>query len=185
MIRIMDKFLLFVFSLVTGLCSLLFLFLALRWIKFDSAAEYLDYAYHTALIRNLYAVFLVLVFLICLRFFYISIRRSHSSGPSIDQKTSFGEIRISLATVENLSLKSASIIKGVHDVKTRVKVSDMGLEINLRAMVDGESSIPALTEEIQRAVKFHIEDITGIPVAAVSVYVANIIQPASFKSRVE
>ncbi|MNN79526.1 hypothetical protein D3C81_1961790 [compost metagenome] len=53
-------------------------------------------------------------------------------------------------------------------------------------MVDGESSIPALTEEMQSAVKQHIEEITGIPVASVSVFIANIVQSApTFKSRVE
>ena len=42
-----------------------------------------------------------------------------------------------------------------------------------------------MTEDIQRSVKDHVEDIAGIPVAAVSVFVANVIPSPTFKSRVE
>jgi uncharacterized alkaline shock family protein YloU len=38
---------------------------------------------------------------------------------------------------------------------------------------------------MQRGVKEHVEDITGIPVASVTVYVANVVQSQSFKPRVE
>jgi uncharacterized alkaline shock family protein YloU len=52
--------------------------------------------------------------------------------------------------------------------------------------VDGDHSIPELTEEMQSGVKRYVEDITGIPVASVTVFVANIVQTSpTFKSRVE
>jgi uncharacterized alkaline shock family protein YloU len=118
--------------------------------------------------------------------FYISIRSATPSVPSIDQRTEFGDVRISLDTIENLALKAASRSRGVRDLKARIQVDNAGLSIELRCIVDGEASIPATTEEIQSNVKAHIEDITGIPVATVSVYVANVTQSAhAFKSRVE
>jgi uncharacterized alkaline shock family protein YloU len=126
------------------------------------------------------------VLLISLRFFYISVRRGRTQSPSIDQRTDFGDIRISLDTVENLALKAAYRTRGVKDLKARVRVSQAGLEIVVRTIVDGETSIPEMTEDMQRAVKAHVEEITGIPVAFVSVFVANIVQSSpSFKSRVE
>lgn len=85
-----------------------------------------------------------------------------------------------------MSLKAASRSRGVRDLRARVKVNQAGLEIVIRAIVDGETPIPALTEEMQANVKRHIEDITGIPVAFVSVFIANIQQSSpTFKSRVE
>jgi uncharacterized alkaline shock family protein YloU len=117
--------------------------------------------------------------------FYISVRRGSSQAPSIKQRTDFGDIQISLETVENLSLKAAGRIRGMKDLKSRIRVTDAGLEIIIRSFVDGESSIPNVSEEVQKAVKSHIEEITGIPVALVSVYVANITQTQSFRSRVE
>ncbi|HZG55374.1 alkaline shock response membrane anchor protein AmaP, partial [Paenibacillus sp.] len=104
---------------------------------------------------------------------------------SIDQRTEFGDIRISLETVENLALKAANRVRGVKELRARVRVDDSGLDIQLRSVVDGESSIQQLTEEMQRGVKEHVEDITGIPVATVTVYVANVVQSQSFKARVE
>ncbi|MNJ69478.1 hypothetical protein D3C77_658330 [compost metagenome] len=70
-------------------------------------------------------------------------------------------------------------------MKTRIRITDSGLEIVVRALVDGESSIPALTEEVQKQVHDHVEEITGIPVSYVSVYIANLVQSPAIKSRVE
>ncbi len=126
----------------------------------------------------------IIFLLISIRILYLSIK-SGKIPPSIDQRTDFGDVQISMETIKNLSLKAAAQIKGTTDLKSRVQVSDAGLEISMRTIVDGESPIPDLTEEVQRMVKEHIEDITGIPVASVSVYVANIVAIQNVKSRVE
>ncbi|MNM70308.1 hypothetical protein D3C81_819350 [compost metagenome] len=105
--------------------------------------------------------------------------------PSIDQRTEFGDIQISVETIENLSLKAASRVRGIKDVKTRIKITESGLNIIIRALVDGESSIPSLTEEVQKQVHDHVQEITGIPVSYVSVYIANLVQSPTIKSRVE
>jgi uncharacterized alkaline shock family protein YloU len=129
------------------------------------------------------AVFLLLV---SLRFLIVSVKRSGSSAPSINQRTEHGDIRISVETVENLALKAASRTRGIKDLRARVRVAESGLEILIRAFVDGDGSIPALSEEMQRSVSSHIEELTGIPVAEVSVYIANVTQaPSAYKSRVE
>ena len=52
-------------------------------------------------------------------------------------------------------------------------------------MVDGDAAIPALTEEVQRTVKAHVEEISGVPVMSVNAFIANIVQTQVFKSRVE
>ncbi|MNJ66244.1 hypothetical protein D3C77_623040 [compost metagenome] len=52
-------------------------------------------------------------------------------------------------------------------------------------MVDGETSILTLTEEVQKQVHDYVEEITGIPVSNVSVYIANLVQSTVIKSRVE
>jgi uncharacterized alkaline shock family protein YloU len=89
-------------------------------------------------------------------------------------------------TVENLALKAAARTRGVKDLRARVRVAESGLQIMIRAFIDGDGSIPALSEEMQRNVSQSIEDATGIPVSEVSVFIANVTQsPASFKSRVE
>jgi len=128
----------------------------------------------------------IIVLLVSFRFLIISIRRDGNSAPSINQRTEHGDIRISVETVENLALKAASRTRGVKDLRARVRVSEAGLGILIRAFVDGDGSIPAMSEEMQRTVSQQIEDATGIPVAEVSVFIANVTQaPTTFKSRVE
>ncbi|MFD0711054.1 alkaline shock response membrane anchor protein AmaP [Paenibacillus sp. GCM10027626] len=186
MIRMMDKLLLFVYSLAIGIAAVFVFCLGFNWVP-EQWVENFSYNVYSG--ANWLKITLIAVsaalFLISLRFFYVSVRRSNVAVPSIDQRTEFGDIRISMETVENLALKVAGRQREVKDLRARIRLTDAGIDIALRAVVDGETSIPALTEEIQKSVKDHVEEITGIPVAIVSVYVANIIQTTSFKSRVE
>ncbi|MCD1260686.1 alkaline shock response membrane anchor protein AmaP [Paenibacillus athensensis] len=186
MIKIVDRFLLLIYSLIVFAASIVVLFATFGWIDKSDADSVLSDLYTDDRVAVTAIIIAAVILLISVRFLYVSLRRSRSQTPSIDQRTDYGDIRISLETVENLSLKAAGRTKGVKDLRARVKVSPAGLEILIRTVVDGESSIPDMTEEMQNGVKRYIEDITGIPVASVTVYVANIVQSApTFRSRVE
>ncbi|MBP1989041.1 alkaline shock response membrane anchor protein AmaP [Paenibacillus eucommiae] len=186
MVKLVDKLLLFLYSLFVFLASCALLFAAWNWIPMNTSMDAIDILYHEKVPAYTTIAVMLAVLLISLRFLYISLRRDRSQAPSIDQRTEFGDIRISLETVENLCLKVAARSRGVKDLRARVKVNQSGLEIVIRTVVDGESSIPELTEEMQGTVKGYIEEITGIPVASVTVFVANIVQSSpTFKSRVE
>ncbi|GFN30546.1 hypothetical protein PCURB6_08060 [Paenibacillus curdlanolyticus] len=187
LVRVMDKLLLFLYSIVVGAASIGLFCLGLRWIPEESALDGMRSLYDgdIAWIQLTAVIFAVVMFLISLRLFFISVKRSGGSAQSIDQRNELGEVRISMETVENLALKAASKQRGLKDLRARIKVSEAGLDIVIRTVVDGDTPIPTLTEEIQRSVKSHIEEITGIPVASVSVFVANVVQAPAFKSRVE
>lgn len=155
------------------------------WINKTLADDALAVLYSN---QNLYitlGIIGIVLFLISIRFFVVSLSRNALSTQSIDQRTEFGDIRISIETMENLALKAALRQRSVKDLRARVHASDTGLDIVLRAVVDGEVSIPQLTEEVQKTVKDYVEEITGIPVTNVSVFIANIIQSNTIKSRVE
>jgi uncharacterized alkaline shock family protein YloU len=185
LIRIIDKLFLFIYSIAIGIISVFIACIGFNWIQEDDLNDMVSELYGTdsLLITTVVVGFILL--LLSLRFFIVSLKRSSSSAPSIDQRTDFGDIRISIETIENLALKAATKQRGVKDLKARIQASDTGLNIILRAVVDGESSIPSLTEEIQKAVKEHVEEIAGIPVTNVAVFIANVIQTGTNKSRVE
>ncbi|MBB3109180.1 putative alkaline shock family protein YloU [Paenibacillus phyllosphaerae] len=186
MIRVLDKLLLFVYSLGIGTLAVLGFCAGFGWIPEDMMEQFIGDLYGgVEWLQPTVIIVSAIVFLVSLRFFYVSLRRSNAAAMSIDQRTDFGDIRISLETVENLALKAAGRQRGVKDLKARIRMNEAGITVTIRAIVDGETSIPVLTEDIQRSVKTHVEEITGIPVADVSVFVANIIQTANFKSRVE
>lgn len=185
MIKVVDKLLLFLYSIVIGILSVVMICVGFRWISSELVEDFFTELYSEESFLITVGVIGIILFLVSLRFLFVSLMRGSANAHSIDQRTEFGDIRISIETIENLSLKAASKQRGVKDLRARVRASDAGLEIVLRAVVDGESAIPALTEEIQRAVKTHIEEITGIPVINVAVFIANVIQTNTFKSRVE
>ncbi|URN94257.1 MAG: alkaline shock response membrane anchor protein AmaP [Candidatus Pristimantibacillus lignocellulolyticus] len=185
MIRVVDKLLLFLYSIVIGIISVVFVSVGFAWINESLSIEFIETLYTNNNYLIALAIVGIVLFLISLRFFIVSLSRSAVSSQSVDQRTEYGDIRISIETMENLALKAAMKIRGVKDLKARVKATDTGMDIVLRAVVDGEVSIPQLTEEIQISVKNYLEEITGIPVTNVSVYIANIIQTNTIKSRVE
>lgn len=179
MAKILDRVLLFIYSLSITILALIAILLLTKAMPLD-----INVLKHQAYYISAWTVVIVLL-LLSLRFFYISVRRDRASMSSIDQRTEYGDIQISVETIENLSYKAASRVRGIKEVKTRIRITEAGLEIVVRAMVDGESSIPSLTEEVQKQVHDHVEEITGIPVTYVSVYIANLVHSPVIKSRVE
>lgn len=184
--KIIDRLLLFILSLAVIAAAACMLAAAFNWIPMEDTQDFVQRIYTQTNPAIAFIAGCVILLLIAVRLFYISVRSSREQAPSIDQRNEWGDIRISIDTVENLALKTAGRSRGVKDLRARVRVGSAGIEVMIRSMVDGETSIPALTEEMQSAVKQHIEEITGIPVASVSVFIANIVQSApTFKSRVE
>lgn len=185
MIKVVDKLILFLYSLIVGIISIFLMSLGFGWLTSGNLEDLFQEFYRMNGVQIGTGIAGIVLLLLSLRFFILSLHRGSMSANSIDQRTEFGDIRISIETIENLALKTASKQRGVKELRARVRASDAGLEIVLRAVIDGESSIPLLTEEIQRAVKEHVEEITGIPVTNVAVFVANVVQASTFKSRVE
>ncbi|RUS48068.1 alkaline shock response membrane anchor protein AmaP [Cohnella sp. AR92] len=187
MIKVVDRLLLFVYSLAIGIASVFAIIMAAGgfdagWLK-DVVDDIVG---ENGAIQVTVIVAAILVLLFSLRFFILSFKRSGGHAPSINQRTEHGDIRISVDTVENLALKAASRTRGVKDLKARVRAADSGLQIMIRAFVDGDTPIPALSEEMQKTVSELVQETTGIPVAEVSVYIANVTQaPTTYKSRVE
>jgi uncharacterized alkaline shock family protein YloU len=187
LIKVLDRLLLFLYSVAIGAASIIAIVAASGGFSVDWLNEVVaDFTGDVRAVQGSVIGVAVIVLLISVRFFIVSVRRDGNSAPSINQRTEHGDIRISVETVENLALKAASRTRGVKDLRARVRVSEAGLGILIRAFVDGEGSIPTMSEEMQRTVSQQIEEATGIPVAEVSVFIANVTQaPTSFKSRVE
>jgi uncharacterized alkaline shock family protein YloU len=193
MVTLLEKLLLIVVSLVN---------VAVGAVLLKYSAEEADYVHGwlpsgvqlsekeiSIIINVVAAIFLLRGLQLFIRSLSPSKVKKHSH--SINRKTDLGEIQVSMETLESLSLKAVSKIKGIHDVKANVRVADhpttkiSGLTIRLRCLVDGELSISSLSEEMQKAVKEHVEHISGIPVNEVTVHVTNIQRSQAPKSRLD
>ncbi|SFJ31070.1 alkaline shock response membrane anchor protein AmaP [Thermoflavimicrobium dichotomicum] len=130
----------------------------------------------------------VSVFVLLISLYFISwgiFRRSANAG--VDQLTEIGNIRISLETIENIAVKAARRVKGVRDLSARIRhnIKTSSVDIGLKIIVDGETPIQQVSEQLQRTVKDQVETIAGVAVDQVPVYVAKTIQANRAKIRVE
>lgn len=182
-----DRILLFLSSVAAAFVSVVAVGLTFGWVGRGQASAWLNALYNEPLIRGICAAAAVMALLISLRLIYLSVRAGRDRFPSINQRNAYGDVRISYEAVHHLALQAAGRIKGLQETRARVRAAEKGLEIELSTLADGDTSIPALSEETQRSVKSHIEEMTGIPVAGVSVYIRNVgtSSPPVFKNRVE
>jgi uncharacterized alkaline shock family protein YloU len=185
MVKIFDRVLLFLYSLTIAAAAVYIALDAFGWLPSGFGLFERGRLTDSAALRNSLIAAGIVWFVVSLRFLYLCIRSGRTNVPSIDQRNAFGDIRISLETIENLTLKAASRVKEAKDLKARVHVSEDGLELTVRAVADGESPLPDISGEMQRVIKTQVEEITGIPVSKVSVYIANIAPAKTMRSRVE
>jgi uncharacterized alkaline shock family protein YloU len=182
--NMVDRLLFIIYSLAVGAISILMIGIGLNLIDSRAAGAILTSVYRQYEYSIPWIVGFLALFLLSLRFLFWREGRGRTAT-SVDQRTDYGDVRISIETIESLALKATHRFRGIKDVKSKVKVEDAGLAISLKMNVEGDQSIPELSEEIQRSVKSYIEDITGIPVATVTVYVSSVASPGLTRQRVE
>jgi len=94
---------------------------------------------------------------------------------SVVQKTSFGEIKISIGSIKRLASK---VVKGMEEIReTRPEVNILksgGINIDLHLFVKQDVNIPQLSEKIQRKVKEYILETSGIETKEIKIHVDKI-----------
>ncbi len=185
MANFFDRLFLFLFSVAVCIVSATVLVAALGVVDELDSLNFVRDVFEFSWINNTVIISAFVMFLLAVRYAYVSVKVQNPRKSSYNLLTPLGEIMISIDTIENLALKAAGTVRGVKDIKAKVKIGKQGLELAVRVVVDGVHSIPILTEEIQQQVSKEVVDITGIQVSNVSVFVSNIIQNQSVRRRVE
>ncbi|NMA95974.1 MAG: alkaline shock response membrane anchor protein AmaP [Clostridiales bacterium] len=122
-------------------------------------------------------------------FFIIAIRLLFSRKTprramgALVKHTDLGEIKVSLGTLTNLTQRAVTKFDEIKDVDSRIHFDDDGVLIGLRLMVMPDVIIPEVTQRIQDEVKLYIEQISGIHVKEVQIFIQNLAHSQS--SRVE
>jgi len=94
---------------------------------------------------------------------------------SVVQKTSFGEIKISIESIKRLTLK---VVKGMGEIaETRPEVIILksgGINIDLHLSVKQDVNIPELSEKVQRKLKEYLLETSGIETKQIKIHVDKI-----------
>ena len=94
---------------------------------------------------------------------------------SVVQKTSFGEIKISIGSIKRLALK---VVKGMGEItEMRPEVNILksgGINIDLHLSVKQDVNIPELSEKVQRKLKEYLLETSGIETKEIKIHIDKI-----------
>lgn len=178
-----DRFFLFLYSITFLIVSLVALLVGVGFLQYNLLIELIEKIYFD------YSFVLLGISIVTLFFSIYFLARSLQSKKGIStfrKRLEIGEVQISMESLETLVTRVSSKVKGVRELKARVKPEENGtITILVKVFVDGETPMPLITEEIQQQVKENIEHISGITVGQVHVMISNISQNTVRKPRVE
>jgi len=163
------------FLMVTVFISGIFLALSLRLFSLEDFFFKTNYLIYSSLINQI-VLGLAGVLLIFLAIYLIWQKAQIDKGNlSVVQKTSFGEIKISLGSIIRLALK---VVKGMTEImETRPEVNILksgGINIDLHLSVKQDVNIPELSEKVQRKLKEYLLETSGIETKEIKIHIDKI-----------
>jgi uncharacterized alkaline shock family protein YloU len=102
----------------------------------------------------------------------------------VSRKSEYGEVKISLDTIENITLATAKKAEGVKETRALIKKIEDSVDIVIKLLVLAEVNIPDLSKEIQETVKTSVEENSGISVNNIEVFVENIVEETDMIKRI-
>ncbi|ATW24031.1 hypothetical protein DCMF_03805 [Candidatus Formimonas warabiya] len=178
--KVFNKFLAIIFSVLLAIISLITLFMALGW---TTPLDYLNSAFSSFNLRWIIGITSVVILIAALNLFFVNFVSHPVTHTKIDQNDQ-GEISITLPAVEALVKKAAFQIKGVREVKPVIKCTPEGIAIFMRTGMQPGTVIPQSAQELQAAVKAYLEQTAGLQVVETKVLITNVSSQEN-KSRVD
>ena len=105
----------------------------------------------------------------------VGFRPSRRPLETVIQYSELGEVRISIAAIENMVQRVTQRHEAVKESSRKVVNTAQGLVVYLKARVLPDLNLPDLASELQKSIKNYIEEVTGVTVAEVKVLVENIV----------
>ncbi|MBB6216626.1 putative alkaline shock family protein YloU [Anaerosolibacter carboniphilus] len=177
--NIIDRVFLALYSLFIGLFSLILLFVPF----YEEAYWWTSHVFDIYRFDWQYVLIPGFFFIISIRFLMTGLKSHASKNRSIVKHTSYGEISISLNTLEGMAQKSAREINGLREIRATVHPLAEGILIHINALTVPDANIPETTVKVQQSIKEYIEQYSGIEVREVKVSIENIASIS--KGRVE
>jgi len=105
---------------------------------------------------------------------------------TVVQSSELGEVRVTLAALENLVKKATQKFEGVTDIRPEVFLSDKDkIDVNLTLSVYPDIDIQQNSVQIQAMIRDYIRSYVGIEVNTVNISVTKIASDMRFKARTE
>lgn len=182
--NLFDRFILTIYSFALIVISIFAIGIATRLIPEWYISTIYDSIVNSGNINWPYLIAAVILLLISIRFFFSSFTsRKPRQEKGIRQRSELGEVNITLNTIQSIAERAARKVKGVRDLRTAVRALESGNIISLRVAVDGETSIPDITQRLQYDVKDQVETIAGVTITEVAVVVTEVASHDNLSAR--
>ena len=119
----------------------------------------------------------LVLFLIAIRIIQLSLISSNRDKQTIIGEGELGTVRITIEAINKFVKDVVSEETNTTDTKSKVKVTEEGLDIILNLTVYDQVKVPDLANQIQQKVKSEIEEAIGAQVDQVEVLVKAIEKP--------
>ncbi|HOB91252.1 MAG: alkaline shock response membrane anchor protein AmaP [Bacillota bacterium] len=116
----------------------------------------------------------LVIALICVLASIVLVRSMLEREPDervVATSTDIGRINISMKAIENAVRRVAREVKGVRESSTRVDGDADGLIVTVDVSVASDESIPAVSQQVQVALRDHLSELVGVPVKEIHINV--------------
>jgi uncharacterized alkaline shock family protein YloU len=114
-----------------------------------------------------------LIFLITLRLFVENFFKPRPTSLTI-KETSLGDVLITLSTLENIVVRCAGKVKGIREIKPRLKITGDGLMVFVHTTISPEVSMPVVADELQQVIIETLDNIAGVKASEIKVFIDNL-----------
>jgi len=167
-----ERAVLALYSLLVAALSLAFLLTNAGW---TILLDLYEYTLTNTEYRVVGAIIAAIMFLASWRFFWASLRVPRSKVEQvIIHRGEEGEVTITSTALEQLVIKGARQLKGLREIKPKLKLLPEGVSISLEVTVSPDCNLPALAQELQDSVRRYITSTAGLEILEVRVLVNGI-----------
>jgi uncharacterized alkaline shock family protein YloU len=183
--NILFRIVLAVYAFCLALISAIVGFVSIKPDVFRDISTYIKYDMLGSTLARMITFLIALVFFALSITFLLSGVRSNKDKKAISKNTNFGEIRISLNSIENIALNTVKKFQSIREIKSKVYKIDETIAIVVNAVIMPDVNIPSMSQDVQARVKRSVEESTGIEVKEVKVVIDGIHTGNVYKARVE
>lgn len=172
---ILLRVVLFFFSIAIVLIASLAILVGFEFYSQNYINGIIDSIYNSGLYKVALIAISLIFIIIAVYIFFRSLSYKKDNTAFSTNSTDSGQIKISVDTLENIALNAIKKVEGQKEPKVKVKVEpDDSVSVFVTILIDGEKSIPQISEEIQMNIKDSVEQIAGLSVKKVHVAVSDV-----------
>lgn len=168
--NLLDRIMLALYCFSIGVLSILLLVVPFHSLSYEWTRVLLENLRH-----NWQNILFPLFFLgVSIRFLISGLRYNRARQHAVIRHTAFGEVKITLNTIESMAQKAARSIPGLREIRASVQQVAEGVIIQVQGLAISDTNIPESTVKAQQSIKEYIEEFTGISVQEVKVTIQDI-----------